>query len=102
MLTERDFIIKNLFALNISLLLTFSTLYCTTLIQVNLYNNENIGLVSQTVNFGISILTSLVIPSIICKLFRLKWSLMIAELCLFSYVAIQIYPRWQTLIPSSN
>ena len=100
-LSETNKIIKNLFAVNISLLFVFSAQNCTSLIQTNLdTNNGKLGPVSQSVSLGTSIISALFIPSIICKIFGFKWSLIFAEIGVMIHVAFQVYPRWETIIPS--
>ena len=99
-LNEQKRIIKNLLAASISFLFIFSAVNSAAAIQPIMNQDENLGLVSQCTLYAVQILTALVIPAIVCEQFGFKWSLFIGEICFLTYIAVQAYPKWETLIPS--
>ena len=99
-LSEKNKIIKNLLAVDISFMLILAAINCVSVIQPVLNQDGGLGLASQSVNFGTAIIGSIVIPSIVCKIFGFKWGMFIGECLILTYVAFQALPKWETLIPS--
>ena len=99
-LTKKQTILKNFFAVNLSMVFLFAAINSTASVQTVLNQIANLGITSQMVGFGTQILTSLVFPSLVCDIFGFKYSFLIAELLHTSYVCVQLYPEWFTLIPS--
>lgn len=100
-LDDKKRIIKNLIAINIAYVLLFSSVNSTASVQPILNQNENLGVTSQMVSFITEIITTLVLPLIICETFGFKYGLMLGQACHLCYVSSQLYPVWSTLIPSN-
>ena len=99
-LNQKQRISKNLLAASISFLFIYSAVNSAAAVQPILNQDDNLGLVSQSSLYAAQIFTALVIPAVVCEKFGFKWSLFIGELCFLTYIALQAYPKWETLIPS--
>jgi hypothetical protein len=99
-LSRKAYLIKNFIAINVSFVLVYSAVNCVASIQSIVNQDENLGTTSQSVNFAFNILTSLVLPQIIRELFGFKLGLALGQFLALTYVVVQIYPTWLTLIPS--
>lgn len=100
-LKERSTIIKNFVAINVSFVLLFAAVNCAASFQPILNQDGNLGTISQSITYAVQIVTSLVLPQVICELIGFKYALVLGELLHFTYISIQIYPKWFTLIPST-
>ena len=99
-LSEKQAIIKNFIAINLSFLFLFAAVNSTASIQSVLNQDGNLGTISQMILFGVQILTSLVLPQLIIETLGFKIGLVLSELLQLAYIGIQIYPKSYTLIPS--
>ena len=81
------------------MLFLFAAINSTASVQPVLNQVANLGLSSQMVTFGVQILTSLVVPNLICDAIGFKFGFLLAECLHTSYIAVQFYPDWFTLIP---
>jgi hypothetical protein len=95
-------IIKNFVAINVSFVLLFSAVNCTNSIQPIINQDGNLGTISQSVIYAVQILTSIVLPQVICELIGFKFALTVGEICLMSYILVQIYPSWYTFMPGKS
>jgi hypothetical protein len=100
-LNDKQRIIKNLIAINVAYVLLFASVNSTASVQPILNQDENLGVTSQMVSFISEIITTLVIPLIICETIGFKYGLMLGQTCHLCYVCSQLYPVWTTLIPSN-
>jgi hypothetical protein len=101
-LSQKQAIIKNFIAINLSFLLLFAAVNSTANIQPVLNQDGNLGTISQMVLFSVQVLTSIVLPQLIIEFLGFKIGLILSELLQLPYIAIQIYPKSFTLIPSSS
>ena len=92
---------KNFIAIAASYVALFAAINSTASIQPVLNQDGNLGTTSQMVLFAVNVATSLVIPQAICDLVGFKFALALGEFFQLTYVALQIYPTWYTLIPST-
>jgi hypothetical protein len=99
-LSPKAYIIKNFIAINVSFVLVHAATNCVNSIQSIVNQDENLGTISQSVNFAFNIVTSLVLPQLIRELFGFKLALAFGEFLALTYVIVQIYPSWFTFIPS--
>ena len=100
-LTQKQIIIKNFLAINVSFLLLYAAVNSTASIQPVLNQDGNLGTISQMVSFGVQIFSSLVLPQLIIEAIGFKFGLALAEFLQLTYIGIQLYPKAYTLIPSS-
>ena len=98
---SKFYVLKNLTALNVSFVLLYAASNCIISIQAVLNQAEGLGTISQTVTFASNILTALILPQLIRELLGFKLALVLGELLVMAYVAVQIYPTWFTFIPSN-
>ena len=99
-LSDRSKIIKNLISINISFVFIFSAMNASASVQPVLNQSHNLGLITRSMLYGVQIVTSLVVPGVVCEYLGHKWALFISELCFFFYIGFQAFPSWETLIPS--
>ena len=95
-------ITKNFVAINVAFVLLFSAVNCTNSIQPIINQDGNLGTISQSVIFGVQIVTSLVLPQVICELIGFKFALTVGEICLMTYILVQVYPSWYTFMPGKS
>jgi hypothetical protein len=100
-LNKKQIIIKNFIAINVSFLLIFAAVNSTASIQPVLNQDGNLGTTSQMIIFCVQMLTSLVFPQLIIETLGFKIGLVLSEFLQLTYIAVQIYPKSFTLIPSS-
>jgi hypothetical protein len=101
-LNEKQKILKNLVGFYVGFLLIFSSSNCISSIQAVLYPDSGLGIVSQVVMFVAQLLFSMIIPQIITEAIGFKWTMVVAELAICSFLAINYYPTWYTLIPGTG
>ena len=94
-------IIKNFVTINVAFVLLFSAVNCTNSIQPIINFDQSLGTISQSIIYAVQILTSLVLPQVICELVGFKWALALGEILHLSYVLVQIEPNWYTFMPAS-
>ena len=100
-LEDKQKIIKNFVAINVSFVLVFSAVNCTNSIQPIINRNQSLGTISQSIIYAVQILTSLVLPQVICEIIGFKFALALGELLHLTYILAQISPSWYTFIPTS-
>jgi hypothetical protein len=100
--SESSRIIKNLFAVNLSFVALFSAFNSTSSVQSVLNQEAGLGTTSQAIIFGSQLLTSLVLPQVISKTLGFKWAMTLGEFLILTYIAMQLYPRWSTIVPSKQ
>ena len=93
-------IIKNLLASVIAFSLLFTSVNCVAILQPILNQNGRIGVVSQCIVYGVQMVTSLSLPQMVCSLIGFKYAMLLGQALHLSYVAIQFFPNWYTLMPS--
>jgi hypothetical protein len=100
-LSKRQTILKNFVAINVSFVLLFSAINCVNSIQPIINRVDSLGVISQSVIYAVQIVTSLVLPQVICELIGFKFTLMLGEVLHLTYVLAQIEPTWASFIPTS-
>lgn len=100
-LKEKPTVIKNFIAINVAFVLLFAAVNCAASFQPILNTDGNIGTISQSVTYGVQIITCIVLPQVLCELVGFKYGLILGEILHTTYISIQIYPKWFTLIPSN-
>jgi hypothetical protein len=100
-LNKRQRILKNFVAINVSFVLLFSAINCVNSIQPVINRVDSLGVISQSVIYAVQIVTSLVLPQVICELVGFKFTLMLGEILHLTYVIAQIEPSWFSFMPTS-
>jgi hypothetical protein len=98
-LSDKSLVIKNLIAFTISFILLNIPAAGITSIQSVLNPASGLGIASQLVMFCTQILTCIIVPQLFKELFGYSKSIIIACLLVSCYIALNMYPRWYTLMP---
>ena len=100
-LSEKWNLLKNFMCVNVSIVLLFSSINSSAIIQPILNKDEGLGLAAQMIVYGTQMFTSLVFPQIVCDLIGYKLALTLSQIFQFAFIAMQIIPTWVTLTPSN-
>ena len=99
-LNEKRRLLKNFMCVNLSILLLFSAINSSAIIQPILNEDGNLGLTAQMIVYGTQMFTSLVFPQIVCDLIGSKFALLLSQIFQFAFIAMQAIPSLATLTPS--
>ena len=99
-LSQKNVVLKNLFAINTSFFFVFSALNSVLSIQSVLNKEDDLGTVGQLTLFITQFFTCLVIPQVMIEKFGFKKVLAFAQTCYAIYMAANFYPKLYTIIPS--
>lgn len=98
--TEKIKLVKNFIAINTSFLLCCSAFNTTSSLQPIINRQQNMGMISQIIIFGVQILASILASQLVYKKIGFKLGLALGQLFYIAYIVLQMYPKWFTLIPS--
>jgi hypothetical protein len=101
-LSEKNRILKNLIALNLSFFFVFSALNNIISIQSVLNKEDDLGTIGSLALFITQFLTCIVIPQVLIEKFGFKKTLAFADMCAAIYVASNFYPKLYTILISKN
>ena len=99
-MTNKSLVLKNYLGFNASFAFLFAAINVASSIEPIVNQEQNLAGVSQIVNSSVQILSILVLPQVIIEVLGFKYAFILGEIFNTSYVAIQIYVRWYTLVPS--
>lgn len=99
-LSPKSRVLKNIGAIVFSFELLYASYNCIFSIQSIVNQSESLGTTSQSIVSGVNIVSSLVLPQLVCELIGFKYALCVGEFLIMCYVVVQIYPSWFTLVPS--
>lgn len=100
-LSEKQKIIKNFVAFNLSFVLIFASFDDIAMIASVLNQDGRLGNVSQAVLYVFQFLTALVWPQVFIDIIGFKFSLAIAECGFLIFFIANAFPSWYTLMPTS-
>ncbi len=98
--TRKRWMYRNIFGLACSYLLVFSAFRSLQTLQSSLHPEGGLGLASLSIVYSGYILSSFVTPGIVRTL-GTKNTILVAFLSHLSYVVVNFYPSWYTLVPGS-
>jgi hypothetical protein len=101
-LSEKNSILKNLIALNLSFFFVFSALNNIINIQSVLNKEDDLGTIGSLTLFITQFLTCIVIPQVLIEKFGFKKTLAFAQMCDAIYIASNFYPKLYTIIISKK
>ncbi|MGH0163073.1 UNVERIFIED_CONTAM: hypothetical protein FKN15_044132 [Acipenser sinensis] len=70
-------------------------------LQSSLNADQGLGTASLSVLYGAIILSSMFLPPILIKNLGCKWTIVVSMGCYVAYSLGNLYPSWETLIPTS-
>jgi hypothetical protein len=100
-LSEKQKIIKNFVAFNLSFVLIFASFDDIAMIASVLNQDGRLGNVSQAVLYVFQFLSALVWPQVFIEIIGFKFSLAIAECGFLLFFIANAFPSWFTLMPTS-
>jgi hypothetical protein len=101
-LSEKNSILKNLIALNLSFFFVFSALNNIISIQSVLNKEDDLGTIGSLTIFITQFLTCIVIPQVLIEKFGFKKTLAFAQMCDAIYIASNFYPKLYTILISKK
>ena len=101
-LSEKNSILKNLIALNLSFFFVFSALNNIISIQSVLNKEDDLGTIGSLTIFITQFLTCIVIPQVLIEKFGFKKTLAFAQMCDAIYIASNFYPKLYTILISKT
>lgn len=70
-------------------------------LQSSINSDKGLGTYSQSVLYVTLLLSCMFVPTWLIKTLRVKWTLVLCQLCYSLYIAAQFAPSFGTLIPSA-
>ncbi|CAH1781374.1 unnamed protein product [Owenia fusiformis] len=92
---------KNIFVVCLGYFCLFSGIGSLAVLQSSLNAEGGLGVISLTLNFGISILTSLFLPSMMINKLGCKITMIIAICCCLVWMTANLYATWATMLSAS-
>lgn len=77
----------------------YITIYSISGIQSTVNKEASIGLASSAILFTVFGITSLIIPQVLIKKIKFKWTMTLGLALQFLYVGFNAYPKWYTYLP---
>jgi len=99
--TEKRIIYKNVLLISISFLLLFVAFESMSKLQSSINVVNNLGTWANAAVYASLILSCMFMPSILIKMLKVKWTLVICIFCYSTYIAAQFYPEFYTLLPTA-
>ncbi|XP_041107494.1 protein unc-93 homolog A isoform X2 [Polyodon spathula] len=93
--------LKNILIVSFGFLLLFTAYGGLQSLQSSLNADEGLGTASLSVLYGAIILSSMFLPPILIKNLGCKWTIVVSMGCYVAYSLGNLYPSWETLIPTS-
>eukprot|EP00090_Calanus_glacialis_P024669 TRINITY_DN3833_c0_g1_i1.p1 TRINITY_DN3833_c0_g1~~TRINITY_DN3833_c0_g1_i1.p1 ORF type:complete len:502 (-),score=112.42 TRINITY_DN3833_c0_g1_i1:104-1609(-) len=98
---EKKIIYKNVLLISISFLLLFVAFESMSKLQSSINVVNNLGTWANAAVYASLILSCMFMPSIMIKMLKVKWTLVICIFCYSTYIAAQFYPQFYTLLPTA-
>jgi len=98
---EKRSIYKNVILISFSFLLLFMAFESVSKLQSSINTIGNLGTWANAMVYASLILSCMFLPSIIIKLLKVKWALVVCVFCYSAYIAAQFYPKFYTLLPTA-
>lgn len=89
---------RNLFAMCGSSFFFMSSYYTTIALQSSLNREKDFGLISLAALYGFHSLSCFISPLVI-RILNTKWTIFFSTIIYCGFIAVNIYPRFYTLIP---
>jgi len=99
--TEKRIIYKNVLLISIAFLLLFVAFESMSKLQSSINVVNNLGTWANAAVYASLILSCMFMPSILIKMLKVKWTLVICIFCYSTYIAAQFYPEFYTLLPTA-
>ncbi len=80
-ISDKQRVVKNFLSLTISYVLLFASVNSNGSVQAIFNQHEKLGTTSQMIQFLTEVLTTLVIPQLICETIGFKFSIILGQLC---------------------
>ncbi|KAK1170739.1 hypothetical protein AOXY_G7665 [Acipenser oxyrinchus oxyrinchus] len=93
--------LKNILIVSFGFLLLFTAYGGLQSLQSSLNADQGLGTASLSVIYGAIILSSMFLPPILIKNLGRKWTIVVSMGCYVAYSLGNLYPSWETLIPTS-
>lgn len=98
---EKWRILKNVSALSFAFMIQFTAFQGTANLQSSINAKDGLGTVSLSAVYAALVVSCIFVPTILIKLFTVKWTLCLSLLCYAPYIGAQFYPRFYTLVPTA-
>jgi len=98
---EKKIIYKNVLLISVSFLLLFVAFESMSKLQSSINVVNNLGTWANATVYASLILSCMFMPSILIKMLKVKWTLVICIFCYSTYIAAQFYPEFYTLLPTA-
>lgn len=69
--------------------------------QSSINSEAGLGTAAQSTLYAALIVSCMFVPTWMIKTIKCKWTLVACQLCYSTYIAVQFYPRFYTLIPAA-
>ena len=79
--SNKQRVLKNFLSLTISYVLLFASANSNASVQAIFNQRENLGTTTQMIQFLTEVITTLVIPQLICETMGFKFSLILGQFC---------------------
>lgn len=97
---EKWRILKNIGTVSVAFMVQFTAFQGTANLQSSINAAEGLGTVSLSAIYAALIISCIFVPTFLIKRLTVKWTLCVSMLCYAPYIALQIYPRFYTLVPA--
>jgi len=98
---EKKIIYKNVLLISVSFLLLFVAFESMSKLQSSINVVNNLGTWANATVYASLILSCMFMPSILIKMLKVKWTLVVCIFCYSTYIAAQFYPEFYTLLPTA-
>jgi hypothetical protein len=99
--SEKRIIYKNVLLISVAFLLLFVAFESMSKLQSSINVVNNLGTWANACVYASLILSCMFMPSIMIKMLKVKWTLVICIFCYSTYIAAQFYPEFYTLLPTA-
>ncbi|XP_054718880.1 UNC93-like protein isoform X2 [Uloborus diversus] len=98
---SRSRVLKNMVVMSFSLFIFYLGFQGLANLQSTMNSAKGLGMNSQAVIYGSSMLSSLLFPELLIRNLGSKKTLVLMTICSVPYIASNFYPRYQTLMPAA-